>query len=121
MWQGMNQRRFPRIKSRCDVKLREGRHSTAISTVTENIGLGGLCVLLDRGMDIFASVDLELYIDDGKSPIKTQGTIVWVVPRSGFDKKKSSFDTGIEFSVLSGDDKARLEAVLDKIESHHYR
>jgi len=117
VWQGMNQRRFPRIKSRCDVKLQQGRGSTAISTVTENVGLGGLCVLLNRRMDLFASVELELYIDDGQSPIKTRGTVVWVVPRGALDKRKSSFDTGIEFSGLSADDRARLEALLDKIDS----
>ncbi len=117
MWQGMNQRRFPRLKSPCVVKLhQEGVADTTISTTTENIGLGGICVLLDRGMDIFSPVDLELHLEAGKPVLKTQGTIVWVVLRRD-NKKKPSFDTGIEFSGLLADDRARLEALLDKTES----
>ncbi|MCM8811844.1 MAG: PilZ domain-containing protein [Candidatus Omnitrophica bacterium] len=114
MWQGINQRRFPRVKSRCVIKLRQAGGTSSISTVTENIGLGGVCVLMDRGLDIFSPVELELTVEDGKPPIRSQGTIVWVVLRRDI-KRKQSFDTGIEFSGLSPDDKSRLEALLDKI------
>ena len=114
MWQGMDQRRFPRVKYQCVVNLRqEGKRST-IPAVTENLGLGGVCVLLERELGLFAPVELALRLSDWKPPIRVQGTIVWVV-RRGELKKGSRFDTGIEFAGISGEDKARLEAVLDKI------
>ncbi len=114
MWQGMDQRRFPRANYKCVVTLRQEGKPFAISTVTENIGLGGICVLLEKSFDIFSSVDLEISLDDGNPPLHTQGTVVWVVRRRDV-KKGPSFDTGVEFADLSAEDRARLEAVIDKV------
>lgn len=113
MWQGMDQRRFPRANYKCVVTLRQEGKPTAIATVTENIGLGGICVLLEKSFDIFSTVDLEISLDDGKAPVRVQGTVVWVVRRRDV-KKGPTFDTGVEFADLSTEDKARLEAVVDK-------
>ncbi|MBI3615954.1 MAG: PilZ domain-containing protein [Candidatus Omnitrophica bacterium] len=114
MWQGMNQRRFPRTKCQCKVRMKQQGHTFTISTVTENVGLGGVCVYLEKGLDIFSPVDLELILGDGKPPVKIQGTIVWVVRRREF-KKGYCFDTGVEFAELSPEDKARLDSVIDKV------
>lgn len=110
----MDQRQFPRVKCRCVVRLKQGASVPLISTVTENVGLGGVCVLLDQGLDIFSLVDLEVTLSENQPPLKIQGTIVWVV-RRGEIKKGPAFDTGIEFTGLSAQDKARLQAVLDKV------
>ena len=75
--------------------------------------MGGICVLLDKGLNLFAPVELDLTLDDGKSPMCVKGTVVWVVQRRDF-KKGPAFDTGVEFTDLSPQNKARLEAVLDK-------
>lgn len=112
MWQGMNQRRFPRAEYQCVVSLRQEGKEAAFSSVTENIGLGGICVLLEKGLDIFSPVSLSITLKDGKLPIQIQGTVVWVVRRRGLTGSK--FDTGVEFIDLSAVDKARLEAVIDK-------
>ena len=114
MWQGINQRRFPRAKCQCKVKLKQQGHTFTISTVTENVGLGGVCIYLEKGLDIFSPVDLELILGDGKPPVRVQGTIVWVVRRREL-KKVSCFDTGVEFTELSPQDKARLDSVIDKV------
>ncbi len=116
MWQGIDQRRFPRAKYKCVVSLRQPGGASTIASATENIGMGGVCVLLDKGLDIFSPVELELTLDDGKSPLQTKGTIVWVVQRKEF-RKGAHFDTGVEFAELSPEDKARIEAVLDKANS----
>lgn len=109
----MDQRRFPRAKYKCMVKLRQEGEAAPIASVTENIGLGGVCVLLERGLDIFAPVDLEISLEDGKSPVRVEGTIVWVV-RCGNVKRKPAFDTGVEFTDMTPENKTRIEAVLDK-------
>lgn len=113
MWQGIDQRRFPRANYKCVVTLRQEGKPHAVSTVTENIGLGGVCVLLDKSFDIFSNVEIELSLDDGKPPVRMQGTVVWVVRRRDV-RKGPSFDTGIEFAELSAEERARLEAVIDK-------
>ena len=114
VWQGIDQRRFPRANFKCVVTIRQVGEPTAVSTNTENIGLGGICVMLDKGLDIFSPVDLELNLEDGKGPLKVQGTIVWVVRRREL-RRGPSFDTGVEFAQLSAEDKARIEAILDKV------
>ncbi len=114
MWQGMNQRKFPRTRCQCTVKMRQQGATHTIASSTENIGLGGVCVLLERGLDVFSPVELELALPDGKPLSRASGTIVWVVRRREL-KKGPSFDTGIEFAELQPEDKARLEAIIDKI------
>ncbi len=84
-----------------------------VSVNTENIGLGGVCVLLDKGLDIFSTIELDLTLDDGKAPLHLKGTVVWVVQRKEF-RKSPLFDTGVEFADLSAEDTARIEAVIDK-------
>ncbi len=113
MWQGIDQRRFPRAKYKCTVILRKQGEPSSISSVTENVGLGGVCVFLERSVDIFSPVEIELNLDDGKPPVKSGGTVVWVV-RRGEVRRGASFDTGIEFSQLTPEDKARLEAIIEK-------
>jgi Tfp pilus assembly protein PilZ len=109
----MDQRRFPRAKYKCVVKLRQAGPGVPIASETENIGMGGICVLLERGLDIFAPVDLEIFLEDTKPPVRVGGTVVWVV-RRGDIKRKAAFDTGVEFTDIAPEDKARIEAVLDK-------
>lgn len=116
MWQGIDNRRFPRAQYTCIVSLRQKGASSALSAATENVGLGGVCVLMERSLDIFSPVELELNLEDGKPSIRVNGTVVWVVRRREL-KKGPNFDTGIEFSELNPQDRARLEAILDKFNS----
>ncbi|MBI3312230.1 MAG: PilZ domain-containing protein [Candidatus Omnitrophica bacterium] len=113
MWQGINQRRFPRGRFKCVVTLMHPSSSAPLSAVTENIGLGGVCVLLERSLDIFSPVTLEISLDENTPPLRVSGTIVWVVRRREL-KKGPLFDTGVEFTDLSAEDRTRIEAVIDK-------
>ncbi len=114
MWEGLNQRRFPRASYKCVVKLKTSTGTPLVSAKTENVGLGGICVLLKQGVEVFSPVQIELALEDGKPSLVLEGTIVWVVHRRDL-KKGSFFDTGIEFANITADQKARLEAVIDKI------
>lgn len=114
MWQGIDQRRFPRAQYQCTVHLSQQGTPSAIATVTENIGLGGVCILLEKGLDIFSPVEVELRLTDGRPPLRVKGTIVWVVRRRDL-RKGPSFDTGVEFAELSPEDKARIEALIAKM------
>lgn len=113
MWQGIDQRRFPRVKYQCIVALKQAGDTASVAVFTENIGMGGVCVLLEKGLDIFSPVELDLTLDDGKGPLHVKGTVVWVVRRREL-RKGPSFDTGVEFANLSIEDKARIEAVIAK-------
>ena len=113
-WGGMDQRRFPRIRHACVVSLRQPAARPSLAVTTENIGVGGLCVLLAQGLDIFAPVNVELALNDGHPPLACRGMVAWVVRRRELNRPPL-FDTGIEFVGLVPEDRARLDALLAHI------
>lgn len=114
MWRGIDKRRFPRVNYKCNVIIQKGnRTAVSISTFTENIGVGGVCVVLEEPLEIFSEVEMELFFSDGISPIKCKGSIVWVVKRSALDKTKAVYDTGVEFLDISDIDKAKIETIIN--------
>lgn len=117
MWDGMNRREFPRVDYKCTITIqsRSGTPKT-ISTRTENVGIGGVCIVLKEPLELFSKVALELVLDDGNTPIRTDGSVMWVIksgPASG--KGAPSFDTGVEFSKLRELDKERITKVVKKV------
>lgn len=116
MWDGMNKRVFPRAVFPCRVKVIVRIFSHVFDTYTENIGIGGICVILDKKLAQFSDADLEIFLEDSQNPIKCLGRVVWVVKRSQYRKDRpSQFDTGIEFIDIGSSDRARITALVDKI------
>jgi len=116
MWNGINKRKFPRANYKCLITIRKRLNSKTLSTHTENIGAGGICVVVSEDLGLFQGVDLELYIDDGKPQIKCGGTVVWVVKKS--DPKRKSvyqYDTGIEFIDIRPEDRERISGIVEDI------
>lgn len=116
MWQGMDQRRFPRGRYKCVVMVKQADSATPLSAMTENIGLGGICVLMENGLDIFSPVELEISLEDGQPPLRAAGTVVWVVRRREL-RKGPNFDTGVEFNDLSAEQRNRIQSIIDKTTS----
>ena len=72
--------------------------------------------MIGEDLGLFQGVDIELYINDGNPPIRSGGTIVWVVKKSDSRKKGTSlFDTGIEFIDIRPEDRDRINEVVEKI------
>ena len=116
MWNGINRRKFPRANYKCIITIKKRLTSKTISTQTENIGAGGICVMIKEDLGLFQGVDLEITLDDGITPIKCGGTIVWVVKKSE-PKQKGVYlyDTGVEFIDIRPEDRDRINAVVDKL------
>lgn len=116
MWRGIDKRKFPRANYKCKVLIKKGRLPLAFSTQTENIGIGGICVILQKPLDIFSEVDLEIFLEQKDSPLKCKGSIVWVVRRATFEKEKPAiYDTGIEFLDLKDEDRVKIETIINEI------
>jgi hypothetical protein len=115
MWHGMNRRRFPRANYQCLITLGKKGAQRYILTNTENIGLGGICVILDEDAGIFAEVEIELALKDNYPPIKCKGHIAWVVKSQAIKSGEvvPKFDTGIEFVNLKEVDRQRVEKVME--------
>lgn len=114
MWSGINRRKFPRASYPCILSVTRKDHPDTISTQTENIGLGGICVILPKDLGIFAPVEIRLDLLDGQSVIECDGTVVWVIA-SKKEKKLESFDTGLEFTNLKRKDALRINFVVEKV------
>ena len=115
MWQGIDKRRFPRANYRCKIIVVRKRHKDKFSTHTENVGMGGVCVVLDKELDKFSEAELMIYFEDGQPPLDCVGRIVWVVKRESLSPGKPvEFDTGIEFVSLKENDKLRIERIVQQ-------
>ncbi len=116
-WDGLERRKFPRANYPCLVTIRhKGGNEEALLTHTENIGIGGICVILKKGVKIFSPVDLEIDLLDTNLNVKCNGKVVWCVQRKEKDAPKPFFfDTGIEFVDLVESDKQRIEAIVQRL------
>ena len=116
MWEGINQRKFPRVNYKCLIRVSKSGHEEVIDTHTENIGSGGICVVLEKDFGLFEAVNLEIFLDDSSDPIVCDGTIVWVVRRHATTKKeKDRFDIGIEFQNIKEEDRERIAGLVQDI------
>lgn len=115
MWDGINRRKFPRANYKCLIGIKRRLTSKTISTETENIGAGGICVIIKEDLGLFQGVDLELFLDEGKPPIKCGGTVVWVVKKSSPKKTVYLYDTGIEFIDIRPEDREKISEIVEEI------
>ncbi|MEI6863151.1 MAG: PilZ domain-containing protein [Candidatus Omnitrophota bacterium] len=122
MWDGINRRKFPRGNYKCLISIKKRLTSKIISTETENIGAGGICVMIKDDLGLFQGVDLELYIGTGDNPpVKCGGTVVWVVKKSQAKKGEHLFDTGIEFIDIRPEDREHITGIVEEILKSHRR
>lgn len=116
MWEGINQRKFPRVNYKCLIKVATETQEEQIDTMTENIGAGGLCVVLDKDFGLFTTVNLDLAVGEGQDPVNCTGTIVWVVKRHPKDPSDSvTYDTGIEFSDITKGDREKINSLVQSL------
>jgi len=113
MWEGMNNRRFPRIQTRCDIQLQTDKGSKTITATTENIGIGGVCIMLKKPMSKGDIVDLNLSLEGTIAPIQCKGKVVWVIEKRSFNEDEKGFDMGIEFVDISDWDKTTLRNSIE--------
>ncbi len=116
-WDGIDHRKFPRIRYKCFIKVSSEDLGGPIETFTKNIGTGGICVVLSENLGLFENVSLEVHFQDEKeNTVKCNGTIVWAVKQHPVDESgKTTYDTGIEFSDLSPDNKKMINKIVESI------
>lgn len=115
MWDGINRRKFPRANYKCLISIKKRLNAKTISTQTENIGAGGICVLLKEDLGLFQGVDVELFLDENRPPVKCGGTVVWVVKKSSLKKSGTIYDTGVEFIDMRPEDREKISELVEEI------
>lgn len=119
-WEGLNRRKFPRVSYPCLVVIRNGQDSDekddVILTHTNNVGVGGVCVVLKQSIKMFSEVELELDLLDLGEHICCSGKVVWNVQRQNEAEEKPMFyDIGIEFVGLAEEDRKRLQRIVERL------
>lgn len=116
-WEGLDRRKFPRINYPCLIVIYNSENAPeTILTHTENIGVGGICVILKQNIEIFSSVKLEIDLLDMGEHLQCQGKVIWNVQRKRKSNEKSLFyDIGIEFEGIANKDRQRLETVIRRV------
>ncbi|MDD4202655.1 MAG: PilZ domain-containing protein [Candidatus Omnitrophica bacterium] len=95
MWQGVDKRRFPRIKVKCQICIQ--KHDLLINAFTENIGIGGVCLYTDIKVPLFEDLDVKLFFE--KKQLDFKGTVVWVIENKKICGAEKN-ELGIEFSNI---------------------
>jgi len=116
MWEKVNKRKFPRAKYKCLIRVLGENRTKPVEAFTENISSGGICVVLDINIGLFQKVSLELFLGTEKRAILCSGVVVWVVKRHPmFRSEPSKYDTGIEFSDMSEEDRRSISNLVKYI------
>ena len=113
-WNGLNRRKFPRALYPCLIKIEqpEGEGGN-ILTHTENIGIGGVCIISKTNIKPFSTVGIELDLLDIGEHLKCRGRVIWNIRRKATETKKPNFyDIGIEYVDLDKADRKRLEEMI---------
>ncbi|MBI4115204.1 MAG: PilZ domain-containing protein [Candidatus Omnitrophica bacterium] len=100
MWDGFNKRKFPRINLRCELILGNRPKEETLHLQTENVGAGGLCVIIDQPLERFSTVSVRLELNPNLPWIECSAKVIWSVPSRESAGKKECFDTGLEFVDL---------------------
>ena len=114
MWDGFDKRKFPRINVRCDILMEFQGRPSSISTLTENLGSGGVCVVLDEPLERFESCRVRLVLEDHQAPIECPGRVVWVIQTKALKSRHKTYDTGVEFVELDPGARLRVEKVVEQ-------
>ena len=114
-WEGLNRRKFPRVKYPCLIVIHVDpeKSKDVVLTHTENIGIGGVCVVLKNPLKMFSDLEIQLDLLDMEDPIKCHGKVVWCVQRQSTAEKKPSFyDIGIEYINIDDTSRRRLDSIV---------
>ncbi len=112
MWDGFNKRKFPRLALRCEVSILSDLSGKPVVSLTENVGIGGVCMILDSPLERFSKCRLRVDLDDDKS-VECDGRVVWAVPTQAGKGGRKQYDTGIEFTGLEPETSERLRQFIE--------
>lgn len=112
LWDGFNKRKFPRLHLPCQVAIQPLNKQKNFTASTEDVGMGGVSVLLPEPLERFERCRISLELKDGEPPVQCIGRSVWVIPSQDRKSSKRNFDTGLEFLDMDEFSRKRLQAFI---------
>ncbi|MFH0771585.1 MAG: PilZ domain-containing protein [Candidatus Omnitrophota bacterium] len=115
-WSGIDARKSVRVSFECVVKVKKRGPKLVLESMTENISMGGICVILEKPLLKGAYVVLEIHLPDDLPFVECEGRVAWSVKRDEYSRKKLfQFNTGIEFIEISDQDRTRVRHIIDEM------
>ncbi|MCM8773947.1 MAG: PilZ domain-containing protein [Candidatus Omnitrophica bacterium] len=110
----MERRRFPRVRFPCKITIYLPEEFTII-THTENVGCGGVRVLVEKRLKVSSIVGLELFVGETK-PVRCKGKVVWEIEKKNpLNNQVTLFDIGLEFIDIKDVDREHIRELIDKV------
>ncbi len=107
-------RQFARIKLPCQITITASK--TLIYGYTEDIGAGGVRVVIHKKLTNHSLVNLEIYAVKNH-PIICKGKVVWVEQKELLYKNNSLFEVGIKFWQIKKEDKKAIQSLIKCIDT----
>jgi len=111
----IEKRKFPRADITCKISTVFGERLLVFEVHTENIGEGGIRVILGEKLNIPTAVDLELFLENKEVPIRSKGEVVWAVEIKPEGIRPRLFDTGIKFTLIDDLNKETIKKVVNEL------
>ncbi len=113
IWNGAERRRFVRVVYLCKVKLIA--NSRMLFSHTENIGEGGVKIVLREKLEPDTLVELHIMMENNRI-VKCKGKIRWAMKKAeSRDKQPELFDVGVEFTEIDKADRLYIKMIVEKI------
>ncbi len=108
-WDGNNRREFIRTGASLQVCYKvEGAAKGGDNGVTNDIGEGGIGVVLSEKFSKGNILNLEISLPDGSRHISAKGRISWIKESYTDESGRKNFDAGIEFLKIQKENRERL-------------
>ena len=111
----VEKRKFPRANVVCKISTIFAERVLVFNAHTENIGEGGIRVILDEKLHVPTDVALELFLEGRNCPIVCKGEITWVKNINPIEIGPPLYDTGISFQDIAIDDRKVIQDLVTGI------
>jgi len=101
-WNMANERRLvPRASIICRITVMSGLKILVFNADVQNIGEGGIRVILREKLAFGTPVSIEIFPKDTKLHIQSRGEVIWDNPVKLEKSGPVVFDTGIKFTHIN--------------------
>ena len=107
---GKERRKYPRIQATfVEYSVIGEVASKEISSFTEDVSAGGICILSCEKIETDSLLSLKIYLPDGGGPIEAKGKVAWAGVSTFLSMEgRKHYDLGIEFIQIDEKDRLRI-------------
>ncbi len=106
-------RKFCRLNFICKVTAVFGERVLVFNSHTEDLGEGGVRVVLEEKLHVSTQVEVSLFLTDKEVPVNCMGEVTWVREILPVNLGPRFFHTGIKFLDITGSDQEIIKRTLE--------